>query len=314
MRRGGFDAGWSYYGLRALVLENRHLRLVVLPELGGKLYRILSKRDDVELLWQNPRMSPRRAPFGADFDNFFVGGWDHPFPTLEASTVGDETLPYVGELWSLPWDWRMVDARQSGTAIELAVESVILPARLCCVLELAGDEPSFSMHYRLEHIGSRPFSFMWGLHPCLALDDATRFHIPATKATVIQSPEYGVGRVGEHYRWPTLGLADGPWDVARALPPERGIYGLHELELDAGWFEIERAAGTRMRVEFPHDLYRVLYLWMVYGGWRGIHHAALEPWTGGGVRLQDAIDRGQARRLNPGEALEADIRVTVTSG
>jgi hypothetical protein len=53
---------------------------------------------------------------------------------------------------------------------------------------------------------------------------------------------------------------------------------------------------------------------MVYGGWRGIYHAAIEPWTGGGTSLAKAIEAGAARTLEPGETLEAVIDVSICEG
>ena len=54
------DKRWSLRGIPAVLLEGRYLRVTVLPELGGKIYSIVSKADDTELLWHNPRLDPRR--------------------------------------------------------------------------------------------------------------------------------------------------------------------------------------------------------------------------------------------------------------
>jgi len=221
-------------------------------------------------------------------------------------------LPYVGELWSLPWRWQV--APGSTAAIDLSVETVVLPARMNLRIELDDDGPSFTMRYRLEHLGYRPFRYIWGLHPCLALDEQTSFAIPASSATVRQSPGEGVGAVGQSYEWPSLPIAGQTQAVDRVQPPDQCVYGLHELALDDGWFEITRAGGTRMRVEFDHERFRVLYLWMVYGGWRGIFHAVLEPWTGGGLTLAEAIEAGTAPSLEPGDIAETDVRVEVSPG
>jgi len=49
-----FDPRWQYNGLRALVLENPTLRLVILPETGGRIYSIVHKPTDTEILWHHP--------------------------------------------------------------------------------------------------------------------------------------------------------------------------------------------------------------------------------------------------------------------
>ena len=48
---------WTYRGLRTVVLENRLLRLVVLPEAGAKIWQISYKPYDTDLLWNNPRIA-----------------------------------------------------------------------------------------------------------------------------------------------------------------------------------------------------------------------------------------------------------------
>jgi hypothetical protein len=53
---------WSYRGLDAVLLENRKLRVVILPQAGGKLWQITHKPLDADLLWNNPRIPPARLP------------------------------------------------------------------------------------------------------------------------------------------------------------------------------------------------------------------------------------------------------------
>jgi hypothetical protein len=53
-----FDAHWQYRGLRALVLENEQLRAVILPELGAKVWSLVYKPIDREMLWHHPRVHP----------------------------------------------------------------------------------------------------------------------------------------------------------------------------------------------------------------------------------------------------------------
>jgi galactose mutarotase-like enzyme len=308
------DARWTFCGFKAVVLENADLRLVVVPELGGKILQVTSKREDVDWLWNNPRLTPRAAPYGADFDNYFVGGWDHPFPTLEACDVAGERLPYVGELWSVPWRWGIPLGQRGGATLEMGVAATILPATLSCVIEL-GDGPSFRMSYRLESVGTTPFQFTWGLHPCFAVDPDTQFEIPAGRARVVQSPNGGVGPEGAAYAWPELNVDSEAWNVSEARSRTANVYGLHELELGEGWFAVVRSGhGLKLRIDFPLELFPVIYLWMVYGGWRGIYHAAIEPWTGGGTSLAKAIEAGAALTLEPGETLEAAIDVSICEG
>jgi hypothetical protein len=63
------DEHWHYRGLRSLVVENSQLRLVILPELGGKLWSLVYKLHDREIFWHHPRVEPRPSPYGAAYDD-----------------------------------------------------------------------------------------------------------------------------------------------------------------------------------------------------------------------------------------------------
>lgn len=60
MRKALVDAYWHFHGLRAVILENEFLRVVVLPEAGARIVHLIYKPHDVNLLWNNPRVKPAR--------------------------------------------------------------------------------------------------------------------------------------------------------------------------------------------------------------------------------------------------------------
>jgi hypothetical protein len=84
------STGWTLHGLRAVVLENRFLRLVVLPEAGAKIWQITYKPLDASLLWNHPRVLPARHAIHARYDDVWSGGWDELFPNDEAGTLQGE--------------------------------------------------------------------------------------------------------------------------------------------------------------------------------------------------------------------------------
>src|SRR5437016_1945131 len=120
LARVRIDPHWHYHDLRAIVLENEHLRLVVLPETGAKIHALIDKKRDHDVLWHNPRLEPRRPVFGQNFDDWWSGGWDEVFPTCDVSTYQGETYPYLGELWSLPWAWEIAADGSEGVSLHLS--------------------------------------------------------------------------------------------------------------------------------------------------------------------------------------------------
>ncbi len=80
------DTQWSYRGLRCLRLENEHLVADMLPELGGKIFRLIDKRADRDVLWHSDRVAPHRAQLPADFDDHWSGVPDQQSCAAAAST------------------------------------------------------------------------------------------------------------------------------------------------------------------------------------------------------------------------------------
>ena len=310
--------GWSYRGLRAIVLENAALRVTVLPELGGHVLELVDKALDRDLLWANPRTAPRRAPYGAHFDDWWSGGWDEIFPTGDRALLHDELLPHMGETWSVPWEARAgaVDGR---AWVEAAGHATIAPARLERTLSLDGDAPVLRARYRITNLDVRPLPFLWGIHPCFAVTPAHRIDLPPGEMLVGVSSGPAMGEVGACYSWPAQPVPgrDGETRDARAvLPAEAAVFGGHwATDLAAGWLALTDTVSQRgVAIAFPREVFPHAWLWQVYGGWRGHHHLCLEPWTGYPMQLEEAAAAGRARLLAPGASLEAEVAFILFDG
>jgi hypothetical protein len=307
------DTNWTYHGLDSVRIENARVAVDVLPELGGKILRLIDKRGDRDLLWHSPRVEPHRAELHANFDDHWPGGWDEAFPGGAPSLdrYGDQ-LPYMGELWTTSASARVVRADPGGVELELVLTTPITPARWTRRLRLDADDPILHVSYRLENLGTMPFDFNWGLHPAAAISPAHRFDVPAAHAEVDESGGGTLGVKGDRYEWPVM---DG-MDVRRALGPDAGCFALHYLTgLEDGWVATTDTAARRgFGLVFDRTLFPVVWLWMVYGGWRGYYHAIAEPWTGYPSPLADAVAAGRARVLDPGATLESDVAVVVYEG
>ncbi len=307
------DPHWTYRGLPAVRIENRAMALEVLPDLGAKIFRLIDKPGDRNVLWENIRIPPHRAPVFATFDDHWSGGWDEAFPCGAPSIdrYGEPT-PYMGELWSAAnWEWRVIDAGDGSVGLECSVLTPLTPARYTRTLTIRGDEPVVESRIRVEHVGTRPFDMIMGTHPCLAISPHHRFDVPAIDAEV---DEYGgeelLGVRGDTYRWPILTRRDGvEVDVRRVGGPEIRSVGLHYLTgLHAGWAACtDTSIGRGFGLVFDQSFFPVVWLWQVYGGWRGYYHAAMEAWTSWPGILADAVRLGRARTMEPGDVLETTL-------
>jgi galactose mutarotase-like enzyme len=307
------DDRWEYNGLRCVTLENEHLRIEVLPELGGKIFRLIDKARDRDVLWKSPRVQPHRVDLHDNFDDHWAGGWDEGFPNGVPlkNRYGDD-LPYFGELWSMPWSWRITDNSASNVELVMELSTPITPARWRRTLQL-GSEPLLKISYHVDHTGYMPFDFNWGIHPCLDLTPGLRLDTPALRGEVAN--EWGggaLGKEGDTYDWPMLGKLD----LRKPLGPDSASFALHYLTgYKNGWIAATDVASKRgFGLVFDADLFKVIWLWQCYGGWRGYHHVIMEPWTGYPTSLHDAIAGGRARVLNPGELLDTEVVAALYSG
>lgn len=308
-----FDPNWRHHGLECLRIENEHLAIDVLPELGAKIYRLVDKQRDYDVLWHSPRVAPHAAPIHANFDDHWSGGWDEAFPGGAPSTnrYGDE-LPYMGELWTAPARWELTRCGSDRVTVVFTITTPITPARWERKLTVEADSPVVRLEYRIENTGFRPFDFNWGLHPVQAISPAHRFDAPAQRAQVDEHGGGILGQKGETYDWPMF----GELDVRRALGPEADDFALHYLtELSDGWVACTDTAARRgFGLVFDRSVFSVIWLWLVYGGWRGYYQAIMEPWTGWPSQLTEAIEAGRALSLAPGEALGTEVSAVIYGG
>jgi hypothetical protein len=298
----------SMDGLRVLHLENECFKLSILPEVGAKILSLFDKQRSRNVLWENPRIRPQRFPIDANFDNYWCGGWDDAFPTADACVHQGEPFPNLGELRSLNWHVEDLSSDALGGSARLSAYGPISAIKAIKTVSLVGQE--IHLDFEIESRSPLPVDFLWGTHPALAVGAGTRLIIPARRGIVGQSSDPSLGSPGQHYDWPMIKSDKGTTDMSIVQDISAGIAcGHYATELEDGWYAVE-TAGAGVLFEFPLETCPCLWLWLVYGGWRGYHHAILEPWTGYPVNLEQAVKEGRARQLGPAETFAVRIRCT----
>ncbi|MDA8346933.1 MAG: hypothetical protein M0Z66_15935 [Thermaerobacter sp.] len=310
--RARADGRWAYNGLQAVVLENAQLRAVVLPEAGAKLYALEDRAAAREWLWHNPRIAPERSQIGATFDNHWSGGADAFFPTCYPCSVDGVAIPDSGEWWSVPWQ-PDVHEDATGVTLEMTAGGRVYPviSRRSYRLSHAGRELQLGFH--IQNVGHAQLPFLLGFHPALALRPGGRIVLPDGVAQVDETSDGTMGAVGQRYAWPLLETASGPSDMSCVRGPEVGQFAGHYLFPSGGkihWSVWDPDGGPGLSLTASPEFTGV-WLWQVYGGWRGYHHVALEPWSGYPITLSDAVAQGSARVLAPGEEFTASLTLSL---
>lgn len=309
------SADWTYRGFRALVLENERLRVVVLPELGGKIWSIVHKARDRELLWHNPRLPPRAAPFGATYDDWFCGGWDEIFPNDASVAIGGEPYPDHGEVWAMAAEWEVVARAADEVAVRLTNRGVVTPTTFEKTVSLRAGEARLSVRYAIRNDGAAPLDFLWKLHPAVALGARPRLDLPPSR--VLVDPAFAEEFVDGEFPWPLAPAAGGGEIDLRAVPPaESGtVRFFYTTGMDAGWCALTQTdERIGFGLAFDPAVLGATWVFGAHGGWRGLHTAILEPCTGYPYRLDDAIRQGTCGHLDGGEALATDVTAVVYDG
>ncbi|MBC8163935.1 MAG: DUF5107 domain-containing protein [Roseiflexaceae bacterium] len=307
---------WTYRGFTAIMLENELLRVVILPQLGAKIWSIIDKRRDVELLWHHPRVAVRAAPFGAAYDDWFVGGWDELFPNDAPVEINGERYPDHGELWSLPWDWSVVEQARDEVTVALRHAGIVTATQVEKRITLRAGEPLLHIDLHIHNAGPQPLDFLWKLHPALHVTPNSRIDMPAGRVEIDPSFRARLGAL-ESFRWPHAPLANGAQIDMRRIPPfeDQACDLYYAVELEDGWCALtDTAARAGFGLVFDKAVFNTVWVFGAYGGWRGLYTTILEPCTGYPYRLDEAIARGTASRLDAGAELRTALTAVVYHG
>ncbi len=323
-------------GLRHLVLENRAVRVTVLPDKGSDIVELRLKQLDLDVLWTSPNgiRDPRTTIPSSDADgamlDFYEGGWQELVPSGgPSSTHMGASWGQHGESSTLPWDVRVVADTSDHVAVELRVRLLRYPVSLHKVLHLRGERAILDIEETLCNEADEPVDVMWGHHPTVGapfLSPACRFYLPGGDVRVPEKISFERQRAapGAIGRWPTVQSVDGAMlDLSTMPSPEaQTAEMLYVTAVSDGWYAIandQLGAGFGLcwdAAVFPH-----LWYWQVVRGsygypWYGrTYSMALEPWTSRpGEGLATAVAQGTALRLAAGENRSTALHAVLWEG
>ncbi len=311
----GINTDWSYRGLPAVVLENRYLRVVMLPCAGAKILQITYKPLDADLLWENPRTQPARLPMNSRYDDVWSGGWDELFPNDEATLIDGEAYPDHGELWTADWRAEAISSADE-VGVRLRVATPISAIAFEKTISLRRDSTQLLFRHALRNPGPLPFPFLWKQHPAFAVSSAHRIDFPEMQ--VVREPAFPgtLGGASPSFAWPHA-LIDGEAVDLRRIPDAaaRQLYFFYGTQMQAGWCALTNTA-TRLAcgLVFDQKVFPSCWLFASYGGWRGHNVAVLEPCTGYPVDFAAMRAADRHRSLAPGGTLETRVLFAVQEG
>jgi hypothetical protein len=297
-------------GVQGVALENALVRATIFPSAGAKVFELVHRPTDTDLLWKNPRVPLAATYPGPAFDDVWCGGWDELFPTDAECQIGSNRFQDHGDLWCGSWEWSLESSDDAAT-LRLRRDVVSLPCRMEKWITVRAGRQELEFRHRLTNLSSTPVAYTWNLHVAHPVTPQTRLHLPVRRVAV-EAPD--TGRLAEgttEAGWPR----HGDHDLSRALPPEAAVTEwLHTLGLDEGWCAVSHGNGVGLGLRFDPAVFPRVWSWGVYGGWRGHSMLLTEPSTSPPGGLAVAARDGMAATLDPSQVLETTVTAVALDG
>jgi hypothetical protein len=301
-------------GIFTVILENDLLRLTVLPELGGKLWSIVYKPKEREMLWHHPQLKPQPVSPGAPYDDLFCGGWDELFPSDAPVTIDGFTLPDHGEWWSIPWSWR-VDETPETLTLTLEARGFATPHRARRTISLRQGSATITLGTWIHNIGDRPIPYLWRHHPSFPVAPGARIDLPPVRVMV--DAELTPHIADASFIWPHARAVSGETTDLSHLPAADSgqTWMLYATELPVGWCAVTYPEeGIGIGLAFEAALIDTITLFATFGGWRDLATILPEPGVGYPADLIQARVAGRLGRLDSGEVVEYALTVMIDQG
>ncbi|MBI1280946.1 MAG: DUF4432 family protein [Anaerolineaceae bacterium] len=323
----------SEAGHKALYLENDLLRITVLPEKGADIYTFLHKPSGIDFLWKNPiGLWPPGSPAhdgSADmgFLQNYEGCWQELFPSCNGpTTYNGQTIPFHGEVVTLPWEYQVETETDEVLAVHFQVETRVTHFRLERTMRLERDSLRLILDEKVTNIGTEAQHFVWG-HHCVVggpwLEAGCEMQCGAqTITTIDQIYEEKTARLapGQRELWPHGLTRTGERVDLRVVPgvETHSHDDVYLTDLTDGWVTV---TNPRLKLTFglywDAAIFKWIISWQPYGGaealpFKGLPYAlGIEPWIAQNP-LGESVASGDARLLQAGESLSTRVEARVS--
>ncbi len=323
----------SEAGHKAIYLENDLLRITVLPEKGADIYAFLHKPSGIDFLWKNPvgLWPPGSPPHDGSEDMGFLqnyeGCWQELFPSCNGpTTYNGQTIPFHGEVVTLPWMYQIETETADALAVHFQVETRVTHFRLERTMRLERDSMRLILDEKVTNIGTEAQHFVWG-HHCVVggpwLEAGCELQCGAqTITTIDQIYEEKTARLAASQReaWPNGLTRTGERVDLRVVPgvETHSHDDVYLTDLTDGWVTV---TNPRLKLTFglhwDSSIFKWIISWQPYGGaemlpFKGMPYAlGIEPWIAQNP-LGESVASGDARVLQAGESLSTRVEARVS--
>ena len=331
---------WRFRGMRAAVLENELLRILVLLDKGAEIVEFRYKPLDVDPLLRIPteirnpsQAGPSIHGSGGTFLDYYVGGWQEILPNGgPPATYQNADYGQHGEISVVPWASEILDSGPERCILRCTVRALRTPLLLERTMTLERGRAILTLDEAITNEAGEPLDMMWGHHVAFGLPFLEHGATITTSARQILAHEELPGfdprrlKLGQQSAWPLAQSSDNqPIDMS--VVPSRSEASGREMayltDFDGpGWYALtNRDQGAGFAMRWDSHVFRYLWLWQEFAyakgfpWWGRTYTMALEPWTSyPTLGLPEAIQRGTQLTLQVGQTLATRLTATVYAG
>jgi hypothetical protein len=327
-----------WQGMRAILLQNEIIQVVILLDKGAELIQFLYKPKDIDFLWRSNNDLHDPGKFipvgGTDATPFFdrwSGGW---FEILPNNGPGCDYknchLGFYAETINIPWDYKILRDDPECVSVALWVKTYRMPYLLRKVITIKSDTGSLMMEEQLTNLGNEELGFAWGHHPVVGapfLDNSCILSMPDCDVIVLHD-EDGPGyrmKLNQKGTWPIIqGVDDQPLDLRKIPSRESGsMDNCYMTNFNSQAFvavtNMDKKVG--FGIGWDSQVFKYMWLWQALGGGVGYpwfqnsYQMGIEPWTSYPCAgLQAAIENKTAMTLKPKASMQTWLTAVAYSG
>ncbi|MFD0962241.1 hypothetical protein [Paenibacillus chungangensis] len=269
--------------LKAVVLENEEIEVVMLPGKGSEIIRYRDKRGALDYLHVYQKEIERyiqdaEQGVAAPLGDYFFGGCYTMFPNAGIDqTYENRYYDYHGDLRKAAWDYEI-----DGCTLELKASSRHVPLGIERTVHLAeeGTRLTFTdrLYYDHQNQAAGAIPYIYGIHPYHSsplLDENTRCIIGGKTVAVLPARQQRMKKLE--------------------------FYSVEE----EGMIEVRNSGLPRsIRIRFDKELLNYVWVWHDHDETGTPYVSALIPCTANGHDgIAGAVANHSIRFMNPGEEL-----------
>lgn len=320
-------------GMRAIYLENDHLRIGILADRGSDIFEFRYKPKDIDFLLRlrkgiyNPaKHFSQIRNTQSQFEDYYYGGWQICLPNSPAFNYRGAELGQHGEVSLIPWQFAILEQSTEKICVKFSTEPLRIPILVERVFTLLKDASSLIIEENVLNNGATHLDIMWGQHIAFGLPFLEEGVVLNTNArtmrTEIAMPENHRFKRGEVYDWPNARSKDGRRDDARFISP-RGSEEYSDLcylggyEQSAFYSIKNQVKNVGFSLAWDGRLFKELWLWQErnatkdFPWWGDCYTVALEPWTSRWTsEPQKAIDHNEWLRIEAKQSIKTVMKAS----